>query len=83
MGHFAKVCKSSERPARTLSVVSVLGIDKNRPAQKITCEVTSNAKSASCPVELVVDTGAAVSIIPEPVYREHFSNVPLTEPKVK
>ena len=45
--------------------------------------MTINAKSTSCLVELVVDTGAAVSIIPEPVYREHFSNVHLTEPQVK
>ena len=61
----------------------MLGINTTQPAQKIACEVTINAKSTSCLVELVVDTDAAVSIIPEPVYREHFSNVYLTEPQVK
>ncbi|XP_037611722.1 uncharacterized protein K02A2.6-like [Sebastes umbrosus] len=47
---------------------------------KITCAVTINAKSTSCPVNLVVDTGSAVSIIPECLYREHFSGVLLDEP---
>lgn len=29
----------------------------------------------------MVDTGSAVSIIPEHLYRAHFSVVPLAEPK--
>lgn len=83
IGHFAKVCKSSDKPAKKVSVVTVLGIDSPHAAEKITCAVTVNAKSHSHPVELVVDTGAAVSIITESFYRQHFSDVPLTEPAVK
>ena len=30
-----------------------------------------------------MDIGAAVSILPEPVYRQHFAHCILTEPKVK
>uniref|UniRef100_A0A3P9H5V6 Gypsy retrotransposon integrase-like protein 1 n=1 Tax=Oryzias latipes TaxID=8090 RepID=A0A3P9H5V6_ORYLA len=48
--------------------------------QKITCTVTITTQSASCSAALVVDTGSAVSIIPEHLYREHFSDVSLSEP---
>lgn len=44
------------------------------------CAVTINAKPTSCPVTLEVDTVSASSIIPEHLYREHFSDVLLAEP---
>ena len=59
---------------------TVLMLQDGQLDNKITCAVTINAKSTSCPAELVVDTGSAVSIIPEHLYREHFSDVPLSEP---
>ena len=84
-GHFARVCRSKEKIAKVREVIvlemnTVHMLQDDQPAKKIVCTVTINAQSTSSPVELVVDTGAAVSIIPEPLYRQHFSDVPLAEP---
>ena len=89
-GHFARVCKSKSKSTVKVGEVVVLemntvlmlqdGCQDGQLDNKITCAVTINAKSTSCPAELVVDTGSAVSIIPEHLYREHFSDVPLSEP---
>lgn len=34
-------------------------------------------------LDLIVDTGAAVSILPEKIYRQHFADCPLTASQVK
>lgn len=47
---------------------------------KITCPFTISAKTSTYKVDLVVDTGSAVSIIPKNVYRKHFSQICLVEP---
>ena len=85
-GHFARVCKSKSKSTVKVGEVvvlemnTVLMLQDGQLDNKITCAVTINAKSTSCPAELVVDTGSAVSIIPEHLYREHFSDEPLSEP---
>lgn len=56
---------------------TVLMLQDGQLDHKITCAVTINAKSTYCPAELVVDTGSALAIISEHLYREHFSDVPL------
>lgn len=56
-------------------------LENGQLEDKIKCAVTINAKSTSRPMELVVDTGSAVTIIPEHLYKEHFSDVPLVEPR--
>lgn len=56
-------------------------IENGQRDDKITCTVAIKEKTTSRTVELVVDTGSAVSIIPEHLYRTHFSGVPLAEPE--
>ena len=45
---------------------------------KIYCQLDTEALQwNSKALELIVDTGAAVAILPEPVYRQHFAHCPL------
>ncbi|XDV20076.1 hypothetical protein PO909_025458 [Leuciscus waleckii] len=86
VGHFARVCKSKQTTPKVGEVVilemnTVRMIENGQLDDKITCTVAINAKATSRSVELVVDTGSAVSIIPEHLYRAHFSGVPLAEPE--
>ncbi|KAI2658619.1 Retrovirus-related Pol polyprotein [Labeo rohita] len=49
----------------------------------LTCTVSLHAECGkSVTTELLVDTGSAVSILPEHLYRQHFSNTSLTVPNV-
>ncbi len=49
---------------------------------KILCTVQVNANGHSHDVELIVDTGASVSIIPESIYQTLFPTCVLAEPTV-
>lgn len=74
-----------------------LASDKNCPAATVNCSNCGNkghfAKEVhrKCEVpqgnprslELIVDIGAAVSIPPEKIYRQHFADCPLTASQVK
>ncbi len=85
IGHFSKLCRSSKDVREVVPDVVVLLTDAvNTSADKLLCSVhvtTSNGLSVE--TELVVDTGSSVSILPEAVYKRHFSDCSLTVPKVK
>lgn len=66
--------------------LTVLSIEMPLPMkqkQNLTCTVflhTEGGKSVD--TELLVDTGSAVSILLEHLYRQHFSDISLTVPNV-
>lgn len=89
-GHFARICKSAAIEVREVVVpdVTVLCVDNMRKTvaanDKITCEVNVKAPRGNRhTLQLVVDTGASVSILPEVVYKKHFSQCTLIKPKIK
>ena len=63
-----------------LPEVTVLCTEKSAQApDKITCTVEVSALgSLPCLVNLVVDTGSSVSILPNRIYQRQFNNIPLT-----
>ncbi|KAI2643843.1 Retrovirus-related Pol polyprotein from transposon 17.6 [Labeo rohita] len=83
--HFSKVCRSSKDVREVVPDIVVLLTDAiNSTVDKLFCDVrvtTSNGLSVE--TKLVVDTGSSVSILPEAVYKSHFSDCSLTVPKVK
>uniref|UniRef100_A0A3B3T9U7 Gypsy retrotransposon integrase-like protein 1 n=1 Tax=Paramormyrops kingsleyae TaxID=1676925 RepID=A0A3B3T9U7_9TELE len=89
IGHFAKVCRSVANTCNVQAVtvpdVTVLSI--GFPMQRkhgLSCNVTLHADgSPPLAVELLVDTGSTVSILPEHIYLQHFANVALTQPNVQ
>ena len=96
-GHFSKVCRATQtrnrevrevEPPEEVDIpeVTVLSTELSAalPSDKITCTVEINTKrSQSCKVNLLVDTGSSVSILPQSIYTEHFRDIPLTRPTVK
>lgn len=95
-GHFSKVCRGSNRVSEiteseteevteTAGVeVTVLGIDDGvRTAEKIMCtvNVSTNARDSQ-DIELMLDTGSAVSILPRESYVQLFPDSPLMTPKL-
>uniref|UniRef100_A0A1A8VDN9 CCHC-type domain-containing protein n=1 Tax=Nothobranchius furzeri TaxID=105023 RepID=A0A1A8VDN9_NOTFU len=89
-GHFARVCKSAVAVVREVIVpeFTVLYVDDHKrmtaAGDKITCKMNIETPQGHSQVlELTVDTGASVSILPEAIYKEHFAPCALTEPKVK
>lgn len=88
-GHFARVCKTaSEVREVVVPDVTVLCVDNIQQSaaanDKITCEVNIEAPGGNKHMlQLVVDTGASVSILPEAVYKKHFSQCTLNKPKIK
>lgn len=67
---------------------TVLCVDDHKlvtaACDKITCKMNIETPQGNSQVlELIVDTGASVSILPEAIYKEHFAPCALTEPKVK
>ncbi|KAK7895754.1 hypothetical protein WMY93_021079 [Mugilogobius chulae] len=92
-GHFAKVCRSSAKSVNQIQEVvvpelAILCVDNVKLAaaafDKLTCTVNIEApKGNGHSVELIVDTGASVSILPESLYKKHFRNCTLQEPQIK
>lgn len=89
-GHFSKVCRSAKPDTQEvreveLPEVFVLYTDHAASATtKITCPVEiSTQHSQPCTVDLVVDTGSSVSILPKSLYLRHFNHAKLTQPKVR
>ena len=84
-GHLAKVCRGSKQVHKvTVPDVNVLSVENRaRDADKIMCTVqVSAAGGEPMDIELPLETGSAVSILPESVYLQCFNNVSLTEPKL-
>lgn len=85
-GHLAMIFRSPVSKVREVVVpeLAVLCIDDIAAYSKITCDVKIEVPQENSQVlELIVDTGASVCILPETLYRQYFANCPLTELKVK
>ncbi len=79
-GHFARVCKAASE-VREVEVpdVTVLCVDNIQQSvaanDKIKCKVHIEAPGGNKhTLQLVVDPGASVSILPEAVYKNTFHN---------
>lgn len=89
-GHFARVCCSSASTCNVQEVavpeLMVLSIEMPLPMKQkknLTCTVSLHTEAGkSVDTVLLVDTGSAVSILPEHLYRQHFSDISLTMPNV-
>ncbi len=67
-----------------MTVLCVDNIQQSAANDNFTCKVHIEAPGGNKhTLQLVVDTGASVSIHPEPVYKKHFSQCTLTKPKIK
>lgn len=74
------VCNSAVSEVRKYVVPEVAAAAYD----KVQCNVKIEAPIGDSHVlELVVDTGASVSILPEAIYKECFENCTLTEPQIK
>ncbi|CAM4577627.1 unnamed protein product [Lepidochelys kempii] len=89
MGHFAKVCHSSQFNqqvhAVTIPDITVLSMDKITTAhipEQIKCTVNVSTIPSGKPPQLMLDTGPAESILPDSIYLHYFKDVPVTEPKL-
>ena len=88
-GHYGKVCKSM--PASTVKEVSdvtvlSIGIENENDIQtnKLWCNVSLQAAcGTSVNTKLPIDTGSAVSIIPQCFYEENFKDFSLTSPTLR
>lgn len=81
-GHFAKVCKSAAVREVVVPELTVLCV--NQSQDKIRCQVQLEAPQGNkIPLELIVDTGSSVSILPETLFMKHFANCELKEPQVR
>lgn len=83
-GHFAKVCRGSKHVSEVEAVPEVTILSVNtRDSSSIKCTVkVSIPGSESQDIELMLDTGSAVSILPESMVTELFPAVSLIEPKL-
>lgn len=83
MGHFAKVCRSGQKEVREVLIneLTMLYMD-NAVQDKIQCTVHVDADEHSHDVELVVDTGSSVSILPVSMYQNLFSTCELAKSTV-
>ncbi len=78
IGHFSRICHSQQ----TRSVYEIeLPELVNVLIDKIKC--TATITTASVPVELIVDSGSSVSILPKFVYKTYFKKDSLLPPSVK
>ncbi len=84
-GHFAKICRGNKRVSEiTVPEVTVLNIEHSaRDWGKIMCTVQICASTGQTQdIQLMVDTGSAVSILPMSIYTGSFSQAPLSPPKL-
>ena len=88
-GHYGEICKSM--PASTVKEVSdvtvlSIGIENENDIQtnKLWCNVSLQAAcGTSVNTKLPIDTGSAVSIIPQCFYEENFKDFSLTSPTLR
>ncbi|XP_043239605.1 uncharacterized protein LOC122390579 [Amphibalanus amphitrite] len=74
VGHFAVRCRSKVKPVRSVDendAVHILAVTQND------CALKMKVKIAGCWMNMLVDTGAAVSIVPRQVYEQQLTHVPL------
>ncbi|KAK6493672.1 hypothetical protein HHUSO_G25 [Huso huso] len=88
IGHFAKVCRSANRHVVREIVVLELTVlymnDAVSYKDKLVCTVQIGVSDThSYNIDLIVDTGSSVSILPQDLYQQYFANCPLNEPKVR
>ncbi|KAI2664188.1 hypothetical protein H4Q32_002328 [Labeo rohita] len=91
VGHFTRVCRSEKKvqlldapESDVPEIVHVLEVEGKSLRDKIKCTVTIETEEVSpVLIELTVDTGSAVSILPSHLYKQHFSSSPLRSPQVK
>lgn len=88
-GHFAHVCRSvptSKVHEVQLPDVTILytgNIDEHAP-KRLFCNATIHTPaSAAKEIQLTVDTGSAVSILPHYVYKQYFSSTALSPPSAR
>lgn len=84
-GHFAKVCRGSKRVSEVKAVpeVTILNVNSDGSNSIMCTNKISIPDSACQDIELMLDTGSAVSILPESVVTDCFPEVSLQEPKIK
>ncbi len=89
VGHFARdyhssTCNVQEVAVPELTVFSVEMPLPLKQKQNLTCTVSLHTEGGkSVDTELLVDIGSAVYILPEHLYRQHFSDMSLTVPDVQ
>ncbi|XP_043200184.1 uncharacterized protein LOC122369471 [Amphibalanus amphitrite] len=82
MGHFRKCCTAKDLKAvkkKKMNVVQILSLQQQAPADGPWYEVQIGGQ----PVTMMVDTGAAVSVIPADLYQSKLSHFKLNQPKVR
>ena len=86
-GHFTKCCRSKTEPSQGSSpsqhkkkvcTVDVMNVGGTGAGSLITHDVLLSSGVVSAECQMLIDTGSAVSIIPEVFYHERFAEVPLT-----
>lgn len=86
-GHFARVCRGTPTSGvNEVSNVVVLNIADGTDIQtnKLWCSVSLQAAGGSSTnANLLIDTGSAVSIIPQCFYKDYFKDIALTQPTVR
>ncbi len=85
-GHFARVCRSAPtRSVHSVDLPEVCVLHLPGPTDHLMCDVTIDATPAATPVslQLTVDSGSSVSILPKRWYEQHFRTVPLQGPVVR
>ncbi|KAL1272999.1 hypothetical protein QQF64_028861 [Cirrhinus molitorella] len=89
--HFVRVCHSEKKvqlldapESEVPEIVHVLEVEGKSLRDKIKCTVTIETEEVSpVLIELTVDMGSAVSILPHHLYKQQFSSSPLSPPQVK
>lgn len=85
IGHFSRVCCSQQ--TRSVHEIELPELKilymQNGLTDKIKCTATIMTSSASVPVELIIDSGSSVSILPKSVYETYFKKDSLLPPSVK
>ncbi len=85
-GHFARVCRSTDtRSVHEIHLpeYTVLYMHDQATTTKIVCPVSITASDTTVDVELMVDTGSSVSILPKAIYEASFNSVPLQTPTAR
>lgn len=82
MGHFSKVCRSAQKDVCEIVINELTVLYMTDTVRDEICTVHIDADGHSHEVELIVDTGSSVSIIPESIYHTNFPTCKLSEPTV-
>lgn len=85
IGHFARVCRSAPtHSVQSVELPEVYVLHLSNSNDRLLCDVTVNAPSAQpVTLQLTVDSGSSVSILPKHWYDMHFATVPLQAPTAR